>query len=106
MFFMNDKALQELDKANGFEVGVGPSVVVMDEGMAKNVTTTTMKADLTRRIVDTSPCKGIRWTTSRRFSAFIRHEGRHNGEQARRSDARRGGQPRCACRIGDAAIYQ
>jgi hypothetical protein len=43
MFFMNDKALQELDKANGFEVGVGPSVVVMDEGMAKNVTTTTMK---------------------------------------------------------------
>jgi hypothetical protein len=26
-----------------FEVGVGPSVVVMDEGMAKNVTTTTMK---------------------------------------------------------------
>ena len=46
MFFMNPKALQELDKANGFEVGVGPSVVVMDEGMAKSSTTKTMKDDI------------------------------------------------------------
>src|SRR5262249_50160175 len=30
MFFMNDEALKQLDKANGFEVGAGPSVVVMD----------------------------------------------------------------------------
>src|SRR5688500_2460205 len=35
MFFMNDAALQQLDKGEGFEVGVGPSVVVMDEGKAK-----------------------------------------------------------------------
>jgi lipid-binding SYLF domain-containing protein len=46
MFFMNDKALEQLDKANGFEVGVGPSIVVMDEGMAKTSTTTTMKEDI------------------------------------------------------------
>jgi lipid-binding SYLF domain-containing protein len=46
MFFMNDKALQQLDKADGFEVGVGPSIVVMDEGMAKTSTTTTMKEDI------------------------------------------------------------
>jgi len=46
MFFMNDKALQQLDDASGFEVGVGPSVVVMDEGMAKSATTTTMKDDI------------------------------------------------------------
>jgi lipid-binding SYLF domain-containing protein len=46
MFFMNEKALQELDKASGFEIGVGPSVVVMDEGMAKSSTTTTMKEDI------------------------------------------------------------
>ena len=46
MFFMNEKALQQLDKADGFEVGVGPSVVVMDEGMAKTSTTTTMKDDI------------------------------------------------------------
>jgi lipid-binding SYLF domain-containing protein len=46
MFFMNDKALEQLDKANGFEVGVGPSVVMMDEGKAKSMTTTTAKDDI------------------------------------------------------------
>jgi lipid-binding SYLF domain-containing protein len=46
MFFMNAKALQQLDTADGFEVGVGPSIVVMDEGKAKTSTTTTMKEDI------------------------------------------------------------
>ena len=46
MFFVNEKALAQLDKAEGFEVGVGPSVVVMDEGKAKTSTTTTMKDDI------------------------------------------------------------
>jgi len=46
MFFMNEKALTELDKANGLEVGVGPSVVMVDEGMAKTTTTTTLKDDI------------------------------------------------------------
>jgi lipid-binding SYLF domain-containing protein len=42
MFFMTDDALKSLDKADGFEVGVGPSVVVLDEGKARTMTTTTM----------------------------------------------------------------
>jgi lipid-binding SYLF domain-containing protein len=46
MFFMNAAALKQLDKADGFEVGVGPSVVVVDEGMAKSTTTTTYKDDI------------------------------------------------------------
>jgi lipid-binding SYLF domain-containing protein len=46
MFFMNENALAELDKANGFEVGVGPSVVLVDEGMAKTTTSTTLKDDI------------------------------------------------------------
>lgn len=46
MFFMNSKALEEFTKANGFEVGVGPSVVVVDEGMAKTTTTNTLKDDV------------------------------------------------------------
>jgi lipid-binding SYLF domain-containing protein len=46
LFFMNEKALQQLDKADGFEVGVGPSVVVVDEGMARSATTTTMNQDI------------------------------------------------------------
>jgi lipid-binding SYLF domain-containing protein len=46
MFFMNAKALEQLDVAKGFEVGVGPTVVVMDEGKAKSATTTTMNDDI------------------------------------------------------------
>jgi lipid-binding SYLF domain-containing protein len=46
MFFMNAKALEQLNKANGFEVGVGPSVVLVDEGMAKTTTTNTLKDDV------------------------------------------------------------
>ena len=46
MFFMNPNALAQLDKADGFEVGVGPTVVVMDEGKAKTLTTTTAKDDI------------------------------------------------------------
>jgi lipid-binding SYLF domain-containing protein len=46
MFLMTDSAVAALDKASGFEVGVGPSVVVVDEGMAKQTTTTTMNKDI------------------------------------------------------------
>lgn len=46
MFFMNANALAQLNSAKGFEVGVGPSVVVVDEGMAKTTTTNTLKDDV------------------------------------------------------------
>jgi lipid-binding SYLF domain-containing protein len=46
MMFMTDAAFQALDKAEGFEVGIGPTVVVVDEGMAKNATTATLKEDI------------------------------------------------------------
>ena len=46
MFFMNEKALQQLDAANGFEVGVVPSVVDAGRGKGKGQTTTTMKDDI------------------------------------------------------------
>jgi lipid-binding SYLF domain-containing protein len=46
MFFMNNAALASLDKTDGFEVGVGPSIVIMDEGMAKRVTNTTLMEDV------------------------------------------------------------
>ncbi len=46
MIFMNAKALEQLDNKEGFEVGVGPSVVLVDEGMAKTTTTTTLKDDI------------------------------------------------------------
>ena len=46
MMFMNDRALKQLEAAEGFEVGVGPSVVVVDEGMAKSATTKTLDKDV------------------------------------------------------------
>ena len=46
MFFMTDQALSYLDRSAGFEIGVGPSVVVLDEGMAKTVTTSTVQSDV------------------------------------------------------------
>jgi lipid-binding SYLF domain-containing protein len=46
MFLMTQEALGYLGKSEGWEIGVGPTVVVMDEGMAKSFTTTTAKDDI------------------------------------------------------------
>jgi lipid-binding SYLF domain-containing protein len=46
LFFMKESALASLNRAQGFEVGVGPSVVVVDEGMGKSSTTNTMNDDV------------------------------------------------------------
>ena len=46
MFFMKASALQALTDTDGFEVGVGPSVVVVDQGMGKSLTTITAKNDV------------------------------------------------------------
>ena len=46
MFLMTDSARAYIDKNDGWEVGVGPSFVLVDEGVAKTITTTTAKADI------------------------------------------------------------
>ena len=46
MFFMKPAALESLKQTDGFEVGVGPSVVVVDEGMGKSLTTITAQNDV------------------------------------------------------------
>jgi lipid-binding SYLF domain-containing protein len=46
MFLMTDAAREYLDSSNGWEVGVGPTLVVVDEGIAKTLTTTTAKDDV------------------------------------------------------------
>ena len=43
LFFMTDAALDYLKKSSGWEIGFGPSVVVVDEGLASSLTTTTAK---------------------------------------------------------------
>ena len=46
MFFMNERALKQLDKTSGFEVGVGPSIVVADEGFGKSTSSITYDKDI------------------------------------------------------------
>jgi lipid-binding SYLF domain-containing protein len=46
LFLMNDKTLQYLDSSDGWEIGVGPSIVIVDAGKAKSMTTLTLKDDV------------------------------------------------------------
>jgi len=46
MFFMTDSALKYLDKSDGWELGTGPSIVVLDAGAAAGLTTTTARDDV------------------------------------------------------------
>jgi lipid-binding SYLF domain-containing protein len=52
LFFMSDSALSYLDKSEGFEIGSGPSVVVLDEGIAKTMTSSTLTQDVYAVIFD------------------------------------------------------
>ncbi len=45
VFLMTDKVLTSLREAQGWEVGVGPTVVVVDAGAAKNLSTSTLQDD-------------------------------------------------------------
>jgi lipid-binding SYLF domain-containing protein len=46
MFFMKQSAINALDSTEGFEVGVGPSVVMVDEGFAKSKTSMNLQDDI------------------------------------------------------------
>jgi lipid-binding SYLF domain-containing protein len=46
LFLMNDKALAYLDNSDGWEIGVGPSIVIVDQGKAKTMTSTTLRDDV------------------------------------------------------------
>jgi lipid-binding SYLF domain-containing protein len=52
VFLMNDKAVQYLESTKGWEFGVGPTVVVVNEGVAKNISTSTVKDDAYAFIFD------------------------------------------------------
>jgi lipid-binding SYLF domain-containing protein len=46
LLFMNTEALGYLDRSGGWEIGTGPSIVVVDTGAAGSLTTTTGKEDI------------------------------------------------------------
>jgi lipid-binding SYLF domain-containing protein len=52
LFFMDDTSLNYLNRSEGWEIGVGPSIVVVDKGLAKSLTTTTAKSGVYAFIFD------------------------------------------------------
>ena len=52
VFLMNDNAVDYIGKSQGWEIGVGPTVVVVNEGVAKNLSTSTLKDDAYAFIFD------------------------------------------------------
>jgi lipid-binding SYLF domain-containing protein len=54
LFFMSDAALDQLDATRGFEVGVGPSLVVVDEGIGRSITSNTITSDVYAHVFDQS----------------------------------------------------
>lgn len=52
LFFMNDGAVRQLDETRGFELGVGPSLVIVDKGVGKSLTTNTITSDTYAFIFD------------------------------------------------------
>ena len=52
LFFMSDDALRQLNATQGFEVGIGPSLVIVDEGKGKSITSNTITSDVYAFIFD------------------------------------------------------
>jgi len=52
LFFMSDSALSYLRRSEGWEIGTGPSVVIVDQGMARQLSTTTLKDDVYAVVFD------------------------------------------------------
>ena len=45
VYLMTDEAVRYLEQSQGWELGVGPTLVVVDEGVAKNLSTSSLKDD-------------------------------------------------------------
>ena len=43
LFFMDEDSIKYLDKSEGWELGTGPTLVVLDKGFGKNLSTTTLQ---------------------------------------------------------------
>ena len=52
LFFMDDATLASFESSLGFEIGVGPSIVLVDKGMGKTLTTETIREGIYAFIFD------------------------------------------------------
>jgi lipid-binding SYLF domain-containing protein len=60
LFLMNDAVMDYLRQTGGWEIGTGPSVVILDEAMARTVSTTTARDDVYGFVfAQTGPMGGV-----------------------------------------------
>jgi len=52
VFLMNNAAVDYVNNTQGWEIGIGPTVVIVNEGVAKNLSTSTLKDDAYAFIFD------------------------------------------------------
>lgn len=52
VFLMSDRALRYVDKTEGWEFGIGPTVLLVNEGVAKNLSASALKDDAYAFIFD------------------------------------------------------
>ncbi|MFZ1122376.1 MAG: YSC84-related protein [Candidatus Binataceae bacterium] len=52
LLFMDDASLKYLDNSDGWELGTGPTLVVLDKGFAKNISTTTLQNGVYAFVLD------------------------------------------------------
>jgi lipid-binding SYLF domain-containing protein len=52
LFFMTHAALNYLDTSGGWAIGTGPSLVIVDQGAARSLTTTNLRADVYAFVFD------------------------------------------------------
>jgi len=52
VFLMNDNAIKFLEESDGWEIGVGPTVVVVNAGIAENLSSSTLQDDAYAFIFD------------------------------------------------------
>ena len=52
LIFTNEKALNYVRESTGWEIGLGPSLVIADRGIGKSLTSTTVRADIYAFVFD------------------------------------------------------
>lgn len=52
LIFTNEEALAHVRDSSGWEIGIGPSLVIADRGVARTLTSTTVRADIYAFVFD------------------------------------------------------
>jgi lipid-binding SYLF domain-containing protein len=58
LFFMTPSAVAYLDQSGGWAIGTGPSLVVVDQGVARSLTTTSLRSDVYAFVFDQTGLMG------------------------------------------------